>query len=99
MGDEKQAHETPIECGSIYGMKSQRGLVELLVGPTRVQMTVEKAKTVHAMLGTAIEAAISDEIFVRFMVERVGMDRERAAAALLDLRELRQGSREVLNPN
>ena len=50
------------------------------------------------MLQGAIEAAVSDELMFKFLTQKVGMEHERAAAALLDFRELRQGSRETVSP-
>jgi hypothetical protein len=88
-----------IEVASIFGAISRRGLVELRVGDVRTLMDVAKAREVTAMLVQATEAAISDELLVRFLMEKVGVDLERAGAALLDFRELRQGSRNVVWPN
>ena len=44
------------------------------------------------MLLEAAEAATSDEIFVT-MLEKIGIDTERAGHVLIDLREIRQGTR------
>ena len=43
---------------------------------------------------SAIEAAVSDTLIYQFLVGKVGLDENKAAAALLDFRELRQGSKE-----
>jgi len=96
-----------IELASIYGMKTQQGLVEMrisIVGdedetPLMIQMDIPKAKHVMDMMASAIEAAISDGLLVQFLTEKIGLPREAAAAALLDFREMRQGSRQVVNPN
>jgi hypothetical protein len=96
-----------IELASIYGAQTQRGLVEMLIRivgddnakPIKIQMDIAKAKHVADMLVTAIEAAISDELLVRFLTRKVGLHPDAAAAALLDFREMRQGSRETVNPN
>ncbi len=96
-----------IELASIYGVKTQQGLVEMrirIVGdeddtPLLIQMDIPKAKHVCDMMTEAIEAAISDGLLVRFLVEKVGLSQLAAAAALLDFREMRQGSRETVNPN
>jgi hypothetical protein len=50
------------------------------------------------MLLQGSEAAISDEITIK-LLEKVGIDdAHRQGTILLDLRELRQGSRDVVRP-
>lgn len=97
-----------VQFASIYGVKTKQGIVEMLIRvvndeddnePLKIQMDIAKAKHIAEMLMTAIEAAISDGLLVRFLSERVGLSEESAAAALLDFREMRQGSRESVNPN
>jgi hypothetical protein len=96
-----------LEFASIYGAKTKQGLVEMLIrivdeedlDPIKIQMDIAKAKHVLEMFATAIEAAISDGLLVRFLTEKVGLPEEAAAAALLDFREMRQGSRRTVNPN
>jgi hypothetical protein len=50
------------------------------------------------MLQAALEAAVSDTLLFAFLTTKVGLAPEQAAAALLDFRELRQGSRETVWP-
>jgi hypothetical protein len=93
--------DVKIIIGSIYGAHSRQGLVELTVvnGDTiAIQMDLDKAREVHGMLGGAIEAAISDQMIMEFLRSRVGLTDETAARALLDFRELRQGTREISWP-
>lgn len=91
---------TRLVFGSIYGAKTQKGLVEMIVNDYKVQMDLDKAREVLGLLSGAIEAAISDELMIRFLTgPKVGLPIEAAAAALLDFRELRQGSREVIFPS
>jgi len=78
---------------SIFGATKRRGLVEVQLGDTRVQVPVAKAREMRDMLTEVIEAAISDELLMRFLVDRVGMPLDRAGAALLEFREMRQGTR------
>ena len=73
-------------------------MVEIVVGSEQMQMDLDKAREVRGMLDGAIEAAISDELIHRFLIERVGMTPETAARALLDFREMRQGSKETVFP-
>lgn len=63
------------------------------------QWDVAKAKHIRNMLSEAIEAAISDELIYKFLTTKVGLSDEKATWALLDFRELRQGSKETVNPN
>jgi hypothetical protein len=67
------------------------------VDHVRYQMTPKKAKEIADMLLTAAEAAISDEIVMK-LLRKVGItDPTRLGTILLDLRELRQGTRD--NPS
>ena len=91
--------ETKIEIASILSSRTKRGLVELTVNETTTQMDIEKAREVCQMLHQAIEAAITDTLIYQFMIERVGVDDQRAAQILLDFRELRQGSKSVVYPS
>lgn len=91
--DNQNGPDVPFEVASIYGAKTQRGLVEMQLGDRKVQMPIGKAREIRDMLTDAIEAAISDELLVRFLTEKVGLDPMKAAAALMDFRELRQGTR------
>ena len=63
------------------------------------QMDLDKAREIVGLLNGAIEAAISDELMYRFLTEKIGLEPDRAGAALIDFREMRQGSRDVVNPN
>lgn len=88
-----------IEVASIVSQRTRAGMVELTVDDTRVQMDLPKAREVIGMLNGAVEAAISDELVFRFLTERAGLSPEAAGAALLDFREMRQGTRETSYPN
>ena len=63
------------------------------------QWDLAKAKHIRDMLTEAIEAAISDTLIFKFLVEKVGLDEQKAAMALLDFRELRQGTRGIYWPH
>lgn len=81
-----------IEVASGFGQKSHRGFVDLTLNTTRSQLPSAKAREVGLMLLEAAEAATSDEIFVALM-DKIGIGLEHAGKMLLDLRELRQGTR------
>ncbi len=88
-----------VEFASIVGARSQEGMVEMAINGERMQFTLPKAREILGMLSGAIEAAISDELMFKFLTTRVGLPVEAATAALLDFRELRQGSKQVVYPH
>ncbi len=85
--------QTTIEVGSILSHRTKEGLVEFTLNGEKIQMDLPKAREVIGMLQGAVEAAVSDTIMYKFLIEKVGLDEPRAGRALLDLRELRQGTR------
>lgn len=81
-----------IEIRSLYGMEAKQGIVEIEVGEETIQMDVRKAREVAAMLLSAIEAAVSDQMFVEFFQQRLKLtNAEDLARMLSDFRVLRQG--------
>lgn len=88
-----------LEVASIFGWHTKQGLVELMVNGEKIQMDLSKAREVLGMLSQAIEAAVSDELLFRFLTTKIGLPDEQAGAALLDFRELRQGSRSTVYPS
>jgi hypothetical protein len=91
--------ETHIEIGSILSHRTKAGLVELTINREKVQFDLAKAREVAAMLSGAIEAAVSDQLLFAFLTTKVGLDADAAGRALLDFRELRQGSRGIVYPS
>lgn len=85
--------ETTIEIGSILSARTKEGMVEIVLNSEKTQMDLPKAREVLGMLAGAIEAAVSDGLLFKFLTTRIGMREELAAAALLEFRELRQGTR------
>ena len=96
MADDKL---TNLEIGTILSQRTKQGMVELTLNSEKTQMDIAKAKHVCDMLHEAIEAAISDTLIFRFLTEKIGLDENRAAQALLDFREMRQGSKDTVNPS
>lgn len=84
---------TPFIVASIYGVKTQRGLVEITLGTVKVQVPIGKAREICQMITECVEASISDELLIRFLTEKIGLPIEQAGAALMDFREMRQGTR------
>jgi len=83
-----------VRVGSGYGTKTKKGHVEMSVNDELVQMDVRKAREIGLWLIESAEAAMSDEMFMKLLSERVGIDDpERLGYILLDLREIRQGTR------
>lgn len=89
----------PIEVVSMYGAKTRRGLVALTIDGERTIMDPKKAQEVGLMLIECAEAAVSDEAFVRFICKLVGTDELNAARMLVDLRVVRQGTRDTVWPH
>ncbi len=73
-------------------------MVEFTVNGEKIQMDLPKAREVRGMLDGAIEAAVSDTLIFKFLTTKVGLGQDAAAAALLDFRELRQGTRSTSWP-
>lgn len=90
---------TKIEIGTILSNRTKEGMVEFQINDTKAQMDLAKAREVHNMLGAAIEAAVSDTVVFKFLTAKIGMTEELAARALLDFRELRQGSYKTVYPS
>lgn len=88
----------PIEVGTLLSALEGRGRVELSINGEVAQMDVAKAREVTRMLQEATEAAISDELIVRFFVEELGQEKMAAVAMLGKFRRLRQGSEGVVWP-
>lgn len=97
-----------IQIGTLLSNRTKQGMVELQITEQnedgfpsqqiKTQWDIRKAKEIRDMLTEAIEAAISDTILYKFMHEKVGLSEDKAAMALLDFRELRQGSKGTVYP-
>ena len=90
---------TEITVSTLLSSRTKEGRVELALNGELTQMDLPKAREIVGMLQCAIEAAISDELWYRFLTEKIGMEPERASMALLDFRELRQGTRDINHPS
>jgi hypothetical protein len=91
--------DTNVVVSSLLSRRTKEGRVELALNTESTQMSLDKAREIVGLLQGAIEAAVSDQLIYAFLTTKVGLDPERATAALGDFRELRQGSRDVVNPN
>jgi hypothetical protein len=89
---------TTLTVASILSARTKEGLVELTINGETTQMDLPKAREVRGMLDGAIEAAVSDQLLFTFLTEKIGLSEGQAAAALIDFRELRQGSRSTVFP-
>lgn len=88
-----------IEVGTLLSAATKEGRVELVLNGEITQMDLAKTREVVGMLQGAIEAAATDQMLYAFLTGRIGLAPEAAAAALLDFRELRQGSRGTVHPS
>jgi hypothetical protein len=87
-----------LSVASILSARTKQGMVNLSINGHDLQMDLDKTREVIGMLQAALEAAVSDTLLFAFLTTKVGLAPEQAAAALLDFRELRQGSRETVWP-
>lgn len=91
---------TRFEVGSGYNYAMSRGHVRLQVGDIEHQLEPKKAREIGHWLLEATEAAISDQVTVEWLRQKVGLnDPAKVGQLLLDLREIRQGTRGTLYPN
>lgn len=90
---------TDITVSTLLSSRTKEGRIDFTLNGELTQMDLDKAREVVGMLQGAIEAAVSDELMYRFLTEKVGLEPDRAGAALIDFREMRQGSRDLVHPN
>jgi hypothetical protein len=90
---------TDITVSTLLSTKTKEGRIEFSMNGELTQMDLDKAREIVGMFQAAIEAAISDELVYRFLTSNIGLGPDAANAALIDFRELRQGSRERVHPN
>ena len=90
--------DTNVEIGTLLSQRTKQGMVEVAVNGERMQLDLAKAREILAMLSGAIEAAVSDQLTYEFLTKKINLSDEAASAALLDFREMRQGSRGVVHP-
>jgi hypothetical protein len=90
---------TDITVSTLLSSRTKEGRIDFTLNGELTQLDLDKAREVVGMLQGAIEAAISDELMYRFLVEKVGLEPDRAGAALIDFREMRQGSRDLVHPS
>ncbi len=89
---------TNITVSTLLSSKTQEGRIDFTLNGELTQMDLPKAREVVGMLQGAIEAAISDELLFKFLTSKIGLEPAHAAAALIDFREMRQGSRDTVYP-
>jgi hypothetical protein len=88
-----------VEFATILSHRTKQGVVEMTLNREKTQMDVTKAREIHGMLSQAIEAAISDTLIFQFLSQKLGLSEDAAGAALLEFRELRQGSKKSVFPS
>ena len=87
---------TDITVSTLLSSRTKEGRIDFTLNGELTQMDLDKAREVVGMLQGAIEAAVSDELVYKFLTQKIGLEPERASAALIDFRELRQGSRDIV---
>jgi hypothetical protein len=94
-----EARSDEVAVSTILSSRTKTGMIEFSLNEAMSQWDLDKAREIHRMLGEAIEAAVSDTLIYAFLVQKVGLSDEQASRALLDFRELRQGTRGVAFPS
>ena len=90
---------TEITVSTLLSQQTKRGRIDFTLNGELTQMDLDKAREIVGMLNTAIEAAVTDEMLYSFLTNRIGLEPAKASMALLDFRELRQGSRDLVHPH
>ena len=90
---------TEITVSSLVSRRDGQGKVELQLNGEITQMDLDKAREVVGMMQTAIEASVSDQLIVQFLTARIGLGVDQANAALIEFREMRQGSKDRVHPS
>jgi hypothetical protein len=93
------ATNADVTVSTLLSSRTKEGRVELTLNGELTQMDLPKAREIVGMLQEAIEAAASDQMLYVFLTVNVGLKPEQAAAALVDFREIRQGSRGLVHPS
>lgn len=95
----RTAEEGTFECSTLISSRTGEARVNVYMDGHHMQLDLDKARTVRGILDGAIEAAVSDWLLYRFLTTKIGLPADAAGRALLDFRELRQGSRDTVNPS
>ena len=90
---------TDITVSTLLSNRTKEGRIDFELNGELTQMDLPKAREVVGMMQAAIEAAVSDELMYKFLTDRIGLDANKASSALLDFRELRQGTRGTSHPS
>jgi hypothetical protein len=90
---------TDITVSTLLSSRTKEGRIDFTLNGELTQMDLPKAREVIAMLHAAVEAAVSDELVYKFLTTKIGLEPAAASAALVDFRELRQGSRGLVYPS
>jgi len=88
--------ERRLEVSSLYGHDTRMALVQIRdMAPDgtdirwQTQVTPEQARAHALAILASCEAAEMDEIVMRFLMERIGLDLEKATRVLMDFRSIR----------
>ncbi len=85
----KEIDSGMLHVESMYGAVSKKGVVCMSWGDNAGVLTPKEARAHAQFVIECAAAAEADELFVTFMVEKVGLEHEQAAMALLDVRKMR----------
>ena len=91
--------DSDVTVSTLLSSRDRTGRIDFSLNGELTQMDLDKAREIVGMLQQAIEAAMTDQMLFQFLTERIKLSPEAAAAALLDFRELRQGTRGTSYPS
>jgi hypothetical protein len=80
---------------SLFGAKTQRGLVQLHYQDWTLQVDTNVARKIARDMMEAAEAADQDHFLVHWAQKKIGVDSEKAEVLLLEYREWREQERMV----
>lgn len=96
---QRTADSGSFEVATIISSRTGEPMLNVYIDGHSMQLDLAKARTVRGILDGAIEAAVSDGLLYKFLREKIGLADDAAGRALLDFREMRQGSRGTVNPS
>lgn len=91
--------QADISISTLISSKTGRGMIDFSMNSELTQMDLDKCREIIKMLMEAVEASISDELLYKFLIEKIGLPERAALTALMDFREMRQGSKGTVYPS
>jgi hypothetical protein len=97
MATPEERPEQGVSITSLFGMRTQQGLVRVKIGPLDQQWSSAEARRVAYLLLEAAEGADYDQLFVTWAREKLGLtDQRQIAQILAEFRIIRSREPSVL---